>query len=67
MKSEVAGLQSWSRGPGKPEAGVGARVLGSPARRPREKSVWSRAVVARGVAWDLLACRTSARWSWGSR
>lgn len=67
MKSEVVELQSWSRGPGKPEAGAGARVLGSPARRPQEKSVWSRAVVARGVAWDLLACRTSARRSWGSR
>lgn len=68
MKSEVVvELQSWNRGPGKPEAGVGARVLESPAHRPREKSVWSRAVMARGVAWDLLACRTSARPSWGSR
>lgn len=23
--------------------------------------------MARGVAWDLLACRTSARWSWGQK
>lgn len=68
MKSEVVvELESWSRGPGKPEEGVGARVLESPAHRPWEKSVWSREIVTRGVDWDLLACRTSARPRWGSR
>lgn len=42
-------------------------MLGSAAHRPWEKSVWSREVVTRGVDWDLLACRTSARPRWGSR
>lgn len=42
-------------------------MLGSAAHRPWEKSVWSREVVTRGVDWDLLACRMSARPRWGSR
>ena len=64
MKSEVVvELQSWNRGPGKPEAGVGARVLESPAHRPREKSVWSRAVMARAVAWALLASQSRQPWA----
>lgn len=30
MKSEVAGLQSWSRGPGKPGSRSGCKGTGSP-------------------------------------